>query len=213
MRRRRLIAFSDVWLRAWPRCREPVTFGGGSTIENGGFPDEASAVKYPAATQRSYIGASSAGGSQAPGRSVVCCGAFSVTMDKSTNPSRRVTQGEGTRDGTASAAAGSGRPAPGDAPGPDEPGLAEARPAGRLAGREEGPQAVPQAAETRRARTPAPLVDLRCLRGDPGRDHRRDRARRPAACPGRSAAEPDPGAAVRPRRPRAAVREHPRRHL
>ncbi|GLY39530.1 hypothetical protein Amsp01_055540 [Amycolatopsis sp. NBRC 101858] len=77
-------------------CREPVTFGGGSTIENGGFSDAASAVKYPAATQRSYIGASSAAGSQAPGRSVVCCGAFSVTMDKSTNPSRRVTQGEGT---------------------------------------------------------------------------------------------------------------------
>src|SRR3954466_1982657 len=145
MRRRRLIASIRVWLSAWPMCREPVTFGGGSTIENGGFSDEASAVKYPAATQRAYIGASSAAGSQAPARSVFCCGAFSVTMDKSTNPSRRVTQGEGTRDGTASAAAGSGRPALGDAPGPDEPGLAEVRRTGRLAGREEGPQEAPQA--------------------------------------------------------------------
>src|SRR3954471_10789969 len=154
MRRRRLIASIRVWLSAWPMCREPVTFGGGSTIENGGFSDEASAVKYPAATQRSYIGASSAAGSQAPGRSVVCCGAFSVTMDKSTNPSRRVTQGEGTRDGTASAAAGSGRPALGDAPRPDEPRLAAARRAGCLAGREEGAQEAPQAGAPHR-RSPA----------------------------------------------------------
>src|SRR3954452_12093714 len=155
MRRRRLIASINVWLRAWPMCSEPVTFGGGSTIENGGFPDEASAVKYPAATQRSYIGASSAAGSPAPGRSVVCCGAFSVTMDKSTNPSRRVTQGEGTRDGRASAAAGSGRPAPRDAPGPDEPGLAATRRAGRLAGRKEGAEEAPQARAPRGRRDPA----------------------------------------------------------
>src|SRR5690242_10012040 len=179
MRRRRLIASISVWLRAWPMCSEPVTFGGGSTIENGGFPDEASAVKYPAATQRSYIGASSAAGSQAPGRSVVCCGAFSVTMDKSTNPSRRVTQGEGTRDGTASAAAGSGRPAPRDAPGPDEPGLAEVRRPGRLAGREEGPQETPEA-RAPRGRPPAARAEPLAWRARPahrgragrGGDHR-----------------------------------------
>ncbi len=30
---------------AWPRCRLPVTFGGGITIENGGLPLSGCAVK------------------------------------------------------------------------------------------------------------------------------------------------------------------------
>jgi hypothetical protein len=40
-----LSASMTVWFRACPMCRLPVTFGGGSTIENGGLSDPASAVK------------------------------------------------------------------------------------------------------------------------------------------------------------------------
>ena len=34
-----------VAVSAWPRCSEPVTFGGGSTMENGGLDDSGSARK------------------------------------------------------------------------------------------------------------------------------------------------------------------------
>ena len=56
-----------VWSRAWPTCRFPVTFGGGSTIENGRFAPLStvcsSALKYPAANHRWYSGTSTAAGS------------------------------------------------------------------------------------------------------------------------------------------------------
>ena len=35
---------------AWPTCSEPVTFGGGMTIEKAGLGDEASALKSPFST-------------------------------------------------------------------------------------------------------------------------------------------------------------------
>jgi hypothetical protein len=41
----------------------PVTFGGGITIENGGFGECASARKYPASSQRAYHFGSTAFGS------------------------------------------------------------------------------------------------------------------------------------------------------
>jgi hypothetical protein len=41
----RLRASMMVCSRAWPMCIEPVTFGGGMTIENGGLSLCASAVK------------------------------------------------------------------------------------------------------------------------------------------------------------------------
>jgi hypothetical protein len=34
-----------VWSSAWPMCSEPVTFGGGMTIEKGGLALAGSAVK------------------------------------------------------------------------------------------------------------------------------------------------------------------------
>ena len=37
MRLRRVSASISVWSSAWPMCRLPVTFGGGSTIEYGGL--------------------------------------------------------------------------------------------------------------------------------------------------------------------------------
>src|SRR3546814_10132108 len=58
----------SVWSRAWPMCRVPVTFGGGSTIEYGGLPEVASAAKYPAFTQPSYRSASTSPGFQLLGR-------------------------------------------------------------------------------------------------------------------------------------------------
>ena len=35
----------SVWSMACPRCRLPVTFGGGIEMQNGGFSDVLSAVK------------------------------------------------------------------------------------------------------------------------------------------------------------------------
>ena len=43
-------------------CNEPVTLGGGMTIENGGWSLCASARKYPAATHRSYRRCSTSAG-------------------------------------------------------------------------------------------------------------------------------------------------------
>jgi hypothetical protein len=45
MRRRRVAASMIVWSRACPRCSEPVTFGGGMTMQNGGLSLSASASK------------------------------------------------------------------------------------------------------------------------------------------------------------------------
>ena len=45
MRARRVSASIIDCCSAWPRCRLPVTFGGGITIENGGLSLVGSAVK------------------------------------------------------------------------------------------------------------------------------------------------------------------------
>src|SRR5712672_315109 len=68
MRLRRVSASISVWSSAWPMCRLPVTFGGGSTIEYAGLPLDGSALKYPALTQPSYSCDSAAPGSQDLGR-------------------------------------------------------------------------------------------------------------------------------------------------
>ena len=34
-----------VWLNAWPMCSRPVTFGGGSWMQNAGFPASSPAAK------------------------------------------------------------------------------------------------------------------------------------------------------------------------
>src|SRR5258708_19254105 len=68
MRLRRVSASISVWSSAWPMCRLPVTFGGGSTIEYAGLPLDASALKYPALTQPSYSCDSASPGSQDLGR-------------------------------------------------------------------------------------------------------------------------------------------------
>src|SRR5215472_415096 len=51
-------------------CRDPVTFGGGITMVNGGAADPASAVKYPAAAQASYRRLSTSAGLYCVGRLV-----------------------------------------------------------------------------------------------------------------------------------------------
>ena len=53
IRARRVSASIIDCSRACPRCRLPVTFGGGITIENGGLSLVGSAVKYPRSTHRS----------------------------------------------------------------------------------------------------------------------------------------------------------------
>jgi hypothetical protein len=70
--------------------RLPVTFGGGMTMQNGGFSLAGSAVKYPASTHRWYSSASTVAGSQAGGRSGLCCDAVSVTLEESTNSPARL---------------------------------------------------------------------------------------------------------------------------
>src|SRR5215469_2888002 len=70
MRRRRTMASISVWSSAWPMCRDPVTFGGGITMVNGGAADRASAVKYPAAAQASYRRLSTSAGLYCVGRLV-----------------------------------------------------------------------------------------------------------------------------------------------
>ena len=52
MRARRDSASIIVCCSACPRCRLPVTFGGGITIENGGLSLAGSAVKYPRSSHR-----------------------------------------------------------------------------------------------------------------------------------------------------------------
>src|ERR1700738_5053541 len=68
MRRRRVSASIRVWSSAWPMCRLPVTFGGGSTIEYAGLLLAGSAVKYPASSQLWYSPLSTAAGSHCFGR-------------------------------------------------------------------------------------------------------------------------------------------------
>src|SRR3981081_951838 len=68
MRLRRVSASISVWSSAWPMCRLPVTFGGGSTIEYAGLLLAGSALKYPALTQPSYRSPSAAPGSHDLGR-------------------------------------------------------------------------------------------------------------------------------------------------
>ena len=70
IRRRRVSASIRVWSSAWPMCSEPVTFGGGSTMQNGSRPLPASASKYPALTHRSYSAPSTATGWNWVGRPV-----------------------------------------------------------------------------------------------------------------------------------------------
>src|SRR5438093_6141153 len=53
-----------VCCRAWPMCREPVTLGGGMTMEKRGLVDLLSATKYPPASQTSYHLCSTGRGSQ-----------------------------------------------------------------------------------------------------------------------------------------------------
>src|SRR5215469_1243170 len=66
MRRRRTRASSS----ACPMCSDPVTFGGGITMVNGGAADPASAVKYPAAAQASYRRLSTSAGRYCVGKLV-----------------------------------------------------------------------------------------------------------------------------------------------
>ncbi len=47
IRRRLARASIRVWSRAWPMCSEPVTFGGGMTMENAGADAETSAGSAP----------------------------------------------------------------------------------------------------------------------------------------------------------------------
>jgi hypothetical protein len=35
----------NVWFNAWPKCRLPVTFGGGITTQNAGLPPAGAPVK------------------------------------------------------------------------------------------------------------------------------------------------------------------------
>lgn len=69
----------SVWSIAWPRCRLPVTFGGGMTMQNGSASDDGSARKYPASTQRRYMSPSTSPGVHLAGRSAVRAGRVSVT--------------------------------------------------------------------------------------------------------------------------------------
>jgi len=62
-----------VWLNAWPMCRMPVTFGGGSWMLKAGRPASAPASKYPRDSQTGYQRASIAAGSKALASSVSCC--------------------------------------------------------------------------------------------------------------------------------------------
>src|SRR5688572_11942689 len=67
MRFQRTITSCRVFVNAWPMCREPVTFGGGMTIANGGFSESGFAVKYPRDSQTGYQRASTSLGSYALG--------------------------------------------------------------------------------------------------------------------------------------------------
>ena len=53
---------SMVAVSAWPRCSDPVTLGGGSTIENGGLSLTSSARKNPCSSHhRAQCGSTLAG--------------------------------------------------------------------------------------------------------------------------------------------------------
>src|SRR5215831_2715356 len=67
MRRRRIRASMNVWSSAWPMCRDPVTFGGGITMEYAGAGAAASAANRPRATQSSYRRASTSPGAYCGG--------------------------------------------------------------------------------------------------------------------------------------------------
>src|SRR6476659_403665 len=56
---------------AWPMCSEPVTLGGGMTIEKGAFGVCASAWKYFCSSQKRYHFCSTAAGSYALGSSLM----------------------------------------------------------------------------------------------------------------------------------------------
>src|ERR1700754_2424736 len=85
----------SVWSMAWPRCRLPVTLGGGMTMQNGGRSEAGSASKYPRSTHRSYSTPSTSPGFHWAGRSAVRGGRVSVTWKSlrapGGTPSRRVT--------------------------------------------------------------------------------------------------------------------------
>src|SRR3990172_773394 len=53
-----------VWLNACPMCSTPVTFGGGSWMQNAGLPGAAPAAKRPDSSQRRYQRRSIAAGSK-----------------------------------------------------------------------------------------------------------------------------------------------------
>ena len=59
----------SVCSRAWPRCSEPVTLGGGMTIENVGRPSGGPGLKTPASTQPAYLRSSTDDGEYVVGRS------------------------------------------------------------------------------------------------------------------------------------------------
>src|SRR5687768_5755090 len=65
MRFQRTITSCSVSVNAWPMCREPVTFGGGMTMENEGSRREGSALKKPLSSQSRYQRGSTAFGSYA----------------------------------------------------------------------------------------------------------------------------------------------------
>src|SRR5512140_1589999 len=62
MRRQRIRMSCMVEPSAWPMCREPVTFGGGSVIEYGTVGLVSSAWKKPLSSQKlSHLGSTSLG--------------------------------------------------------------------------------------------------------------------------------------------------------
>ena len=72
IRFQRTTASSMAAMRAWPRCREPVTLGGGMTMTKGGsaHPGAGSAgAKYPHASHQAYVAASTYFGSYTLGAS------------------------------------------------------------------------------------------------------------------------------------------------
>ena len=54
MRFQRATMSGNVWFRAWPMCRVPVTLGGGKTMLKAGRPDCGSALNAPTRSQYAY---------------------------------------------------------------------------------------------------------------------------------------------------------------
>lgn len=52
-----------VAVSAWPRCSEPVTFGGGNTMQNGKLAESFSGAKYPRSIHSGYHFDSTSAGS------------------------------------------------------------------------------------------------------------------------------------------------------